>query len=44
MTDDIREKGMQLEQIFVFLENKSGPLSEVTAILTESNGNIEQDR
>ena len=40
MTDDIREAGMQVEQISVFLENKSGRLSEVTAILTESNVNI----
>ncbi len=32
--------GMQVEQISVFLENKSGRLSEVTAILTESNVNI----
>ena len=31
---------MPVEQISVFLENKSGRLSEVTAILTESNVNI----
>lgn len=31
---------MQVEQISVFLENKSGRLSEVTAILTESKVNI----
>jgi hypothetical protein len=31
---------MQVEQISVFLENKSGRLSEVTAILTEANVNI----
>jgi hypothetical protein len=31
---------MQVEQISVFLENKSGRLSEVTAILTESEVNI----
>jgi len=31
---------MQVEQISVFLENKSGRLSEVTAILNESNVNI----
>jgi hypothetical protein len=31
---------MQVEQISVFLENKSGRLSEVTAILTESRVNI----
>jgi hypothetical protein len=32
MTDDIREEGMQVEQISVFLENKSGRLSEVAAV------------
>jgi hypothetical protein len=32
MTDDIREEGMQVEQISVFPENKSGRLSEVTAV------------
>ena len=31
---------MQVEQISVFLENKSGRLSEVTAILAESGVNI----
>jgi len=31
---------MQVEQISVFLENKSGRLSEVTAILTEADVNI----
>jgi hypothetical protein len=31
---------MQVEQISVFLENKSGRLSEVTAILSEANVNI----
>ena len=31
---------MQVEQISVFLENKSGRLSEVTAILTEAGVNI----
>lgn len=31
---------MQVEQISVFLENKSGRLSEVTAILSESEVNI----
>ena len=31
---------MQVEQISVFLENKSGRLSEVTAILTEAEVNI----
>ncbi len=31
---------MQVEQISVFLENKSGRLSEVTAILAEANVNI----
>lgn len=31
---------MQVEQISVFLENKSGRLSEVTAILKEANVNI----
>ena len=40
MTDIIMEEQMQVEQISVFLENKSGRLSEVTAILTESNVNI----
>ncbi|BBO73331.1 amino acid-binding protein [Desulfosarcina widdelii] len=40
MTDYIVEEQMQVEQISVFLENKSGRLSEVTAILTESNVNI----
>lgn len=40
MTDDIVEERMQVEQISVFLENKSGRLSEVTAILTEVGVNI----
>jgi hypothetical protein len=40
VTDDIWEEGMQVEQISVFLENKMGRLSEVTAILTESHVNI----
>ncbi len=31
---------MQVEQISVFLENKSGRLSEVTAILSEADVNI----
>lgn len=31
---------MQVEQISVFLENKSGRLSEVTGILAEANVNI----
>lgn len=31
---------MHVEQISVFLENKSGRLSEVTAILAESEVNI----
>jgi hypothetical protein len=31
---------MQVEQISVFLENKTGRLSEVTAILSEANINI----
>ena len=31
---------MHVEQISVFLENKSGRLSEVTAILSEANVNI----
>lgn len=31
---------MQVEQISVFLENKSGRLSEVTAILSEASVNI----
>ena len=31
---------MQVEQISVFLENKSGRLSEVTAILSEAKVNI----
>lgn len=31
---------MQVEQISVFLENKSGRLSEVTAILAEAKVNI----
>jgi len=31
---------MQVEQISVFLENKSGRLSEVTAILAQSKVNI----
>lgn len=31
---------MRVEQISVFLENKSGRLSEVTAILSEANVNI----
>jgi hypothetical protein len=39
-TDYIVEEQMQVEQISVFLENKSGRLSEVTAILNESNVNI----
>jgi hypothetical protein len=34
------EEPMQVEQISVFLENKSGRLSEVTAILTEAEINI----
>jgi hypothetical protein len=34
------EERMQVEQISVFLENKSGRLSEVTAILTEADVNI----
>jgi hypothetical protein len=34
------EEPMQVEQISVFLENKSGRLSEVTAILTEAEVNI----
>lgn len=40
MTDYIVEEHMQVEQISVFLENKSGRLSEVTAILTEAEVNI----
>jgi hypothetical protein len=40
MTEYKREEGMQVEQISVFLENKSGRLSEVTAILSEANVNI----
>jgi hypothetical protein len=40
MTDDIGEESMQVEQISVFLENKSGRLSEVTAILSEAKVNI----
>ena len=40
MTDYIVEGQMQVEQISVFLENKSGRLSEVTAILSESSVNI----
>ena len=40
MTDYILEERMQVEQISVFLENKSGRLSEVTAILAESKVNI----
>jgi len=40
MTEDKREEGTQVEQISVFLENKSGRLSEVTAILSEANVNI----
>ena len=40
MTEYKREEGMQVEQISVFLENKSGRLSEVTAILSEAKVNI----
>lgn len=40
MTDTIVEGPMQVEQISVFLENKTGRLSEVTAILLEANINI----
>nr|WP_319410039.1 ACT domain-containing protein [uncultured Desulfosarcina sp.] len=40
MTDEIVEERMQVEQISVFLENKSGRLSEVTAILAEAEVNI----
>lgn len=40
MTDNIVEERMQVEQISVFLENKSGRLSEVTAILAEAEVNI----
>ncbi len=40
MTDYIVEEHMQVEQISVFLENKSGRLSEVTAILAEAEVNI----
>jgi len=40
MTDYKMEKRMHVEQISVFLENKSGRLSEVTAILAESDVNI----
>lgn len=40
MADTIVEVPMQVEQISVFLENKTGRLSEVTAILSEANINI----
>ncbi len=40
MTDTIVEEPMRVEQISVFLENKTGRLSEVTAILSEANINI----
>jgi hypothetical protein len=40
MTDYKVEEPMQVEQISVFLENKTGRLSEVTAILTEAKINI----
>jgi len=40
MTDYTVGDCMQVEQISVFLENKSGRLSEVTAILAEANVNI----
>ena len=38
-TDTIVEERMQVEQISVFLENKSGWLSDVTAMLIEAKLN-----
>ncbi len=40
MTEYEGRNPMQVEQISVFLENKSGRLSEVTAILSEAKVNI----